>query len=116
MQNIASINLSGRQQGGQVSGPVMVGERGPELFVPNGSGRVINNNQLRNGGGDGDITIIKQTTGRIDNVEKQYTSRGDVLLIIQEQVPQIMAEQQSDTNSQFSKAQVAQTSANRRLT
>jgi hypothetical protein len=30
--------------------PAIVGERGPELFIPSGSGRVIPNDQLRNGG------------------------------------------------------------------
>lgn len=32
--------------GGNISGPSIVGERGPELFVPRGSGTIIPNNQL----------------------------------------------------------------------
>ena len=32
--------------GGSISGPSIVGERGPELFVPRGSGTIIPNNQL----------------------------------------------------------------------
>jgi lambda family phage tail tape measure protein len=47
-----SIHL-GKAEGGSVSGrtPYMVGERGPELFVPNGSGTVIPNRQLGSMGG-----------------------------------------------------------------
>lgn len=45
--------ITGRADGGDVSGgtPYVVGERGPEMFVPNTSGRIIPN------GGAGGITI-----------------------------------------------------------
>lgn len=51
--------------GGTVSAntPYIVGERGAELFVPNGSGRIVPNNQLGNGGG-GNIYI--NVSGAID--------------------------------------------------
>jgi hypothetical protein len=51
--------------GGTVSGnnPYIVGERGPELFVPTGSGRIVPNNQLgANGGGN----IFINVSGAID--------------------------------------------------
>ena len=32
--------------GGTINGPAIVGERGPELFIPSGSGTIIPNNQL----------------------------------------------------------------------
>jgi hypothetical protein len=32
--------------GGDINGPTLVGERGPEIFVPNGSGTVIPNNRI----------------------------------------------------------------------
>lgn len=43
-----SSNLPGRASGGPVSSntPYMVGEVGPELFVPQGAGTIIPNNQL----------------------------------------------------------------------
>lgn len=43
--------IDGRADGGQVnsSTPYIVGERGPELFVPNSSGTIIPNNQLSSG-------------------------------------------------------------------
>ena len=42
----------GRATGGPVSGgtPYMVGEKGPELFVPNTSGTIVPNNKLGGGG------------------------------------------------------------------
>lgn len=44
-----------RQFGGPVSAssPVLVGEKGPEMFVPSTAGRIIPNNQLRDTGGGG---------------------------------------------------------------
>lgn len=41
-------SLTGRAVGGPVSSgtPYMIGEKGPELFVPSGSGTIIPNNQL----------------------------------------------------------------------
>jgi hypothetical protein len=40
--------LTGRASGGPVSSgtPYIVGERGPELFVPNGSGNIVPNNKM----------------------------------------------------------------------
>lgn len=47
------IVLPGKAEGGPVASgsPYIVGERGPELFVPNGSGTIIPNNQLAMAGG-----------------------------------------------------------------
>jgi len=43
------VNMPGRASGGPVTGgrPVLVGEKGPEVFVPHGSGEVIPNHMLR---------------------------------------------------------------------
>lgn len=51
--------------GGTVSAnqPYIVGERGAELFVPNGSGRIVPNNQL---GGNGGGNIFINVSGAID--------------------------------------------------
>jgi hypothetical protein len=53
-----------KQHGGPVSAysPYIVGEAGPELFVPNTSGRIVPNNQLGNGGG-GTIIIHNHSAG-----------------------------------------------------
>jgi hypothetical protein len=50
-----NVHAGNRQHGGPVSAftPYLVGERGPELFVPSTSGQVVANG----GGGGGDITL-----------------------------------------------------------
>lgn len=57
-----------RADGGAVTGntPYMVGERGPELFVPRGSGAIIPNNKLSGVGG---VTHI--TNNYIDAIDVQ---------------------------------------------
>jgi hypothetical protein len=47
-----------RANGGPVSGnsPYIVGERGPELFMPSGSGTIIPNHQMSNMGGTTNVT------------------------------------------------------------
>jgi hypothetical protein len=47
------IKLPGLAEGGPISGPSIVGERGPELFIPNTAGTIIPNNQLNAMGGNG---------------------------------------------------------------
>lgn len=64
----------GRAMGGPVTGrkPYIVGERGPELFVPNGSGKVVPNGEM----GGGSVTVnqtIQISTG------VQQTVRAEVL-------------------------------------
>jgi hypothetical protein len=52
--------IFGRAAGGPVSigsAPYIVGESGPELFVPSGSGTIMNNNRLGMMGGGGDINV-----------------------------------------------------------
>lgn len=49
-----------RAEGGPVSSgmPYIVGEKGPELFVPNGSGSIVPNNRLGSSGGGGSSVNI----------------------------------------------------------
>lgn len=49
------LNIPGFAHGGAISGPAIVGERGPELFIPRGTGTIVPNNKL--GGGFGGITV-----------------------------------------------------------
>jgi len=39
-------NLPERAAGGDISGPTLVGEKGPELFIPNRSGTIIPNHKM----------------------------------------------------------------------
>jgi NADH:ubiquinone oxidoreductase subunit E len=49
--NVIGASGGGRAAGGPVTGgtPYMVGERGPEMFVPGQSGNIVPNNALNNG-------------------------------------------------------------------
>lgn len=61
---ISSQNYSGRAIGGPVMGnkPYLVGERGPELMVPQGAGRVVPNTQL----GTGEPVVINLNIQAVD--------------------------------------------------
>ena len=61
----------GNVQGGQAA---VVGERGPELFVPGQDGRIIPNHQM-GGGGDVTVNIINQGGEKLQ-AEQQQTRRG----------------------------------------
>jgi len=51
---------AGKAIGGPVSGntPYIVGEKGPELFIPSSGGSIVPNNKMGNGGGMGSTTIV----------------------------------------------------------
>jgi tape measure domain-containing protein len=82
--------LAGRAAGGPVTGqqPYMVGERGPELFVPGTGGSVVNNSDLRsamNGGGGGGGSPVL-------NMSFQSTSINGVEYVSRDQLESAMAE------------------------
>ena len=82
---IQNQQISGaRAMGGDVQGgkSYLVGERGAEVITMGGNGHVTPNHKL--GGGDSKITIVNQTTGRIDNVEEKTMPDGERILIIQQ--------------------------------
>jgi hypothetical protein len=57
---IANMFVPGRATGGNVSSgaPYVVGERGPEIFVPAGSGNIIPNSQLKSSSGNRQINLV----------------------------------------------------------
>ena len=52
MKSFSGIDIGARAYGGPVSSsmPYIVGERGPELFVPSSSGRIVPNNMMNKNG------------------------------------------------------------------
>lgn len=74
-----------------------VGERGPEDFVPRTAGTVVPN------GGMAGLTLINQTTGRVDRVVEQSVSPTQRALILQENRAAIIGELY-DPNSKLSQA------------
>jgi len=59
--------------------PYMVGERGPEMFVPNSAGNIINNNQV-NGMGRGQPIVIEQNLNFSTGVSQ--TVRAEIMNLL----------------------------------
>lgn len=92
--NFRPITL--RAFGGSVAGntPYMVGERGPELFIPGGNGTIIPNSNMRGGGGGGSpISISVDARGSNDPA----AVRAQVQQGILEAAPAIIAAAESRT-------------------
>lgn len=104
---------SAREQGGALyAGQAStIAERDkPEVIMPAGASRVRTAEQMRQIMGEGgknngtpQISIINQTTGRIDSVQQEQDDEGRIRLLIREE----MVNQTSDSNSQFTKARRA---------
>lgn len=109
MANVARIRAA-REQGGQLSAgqASTIAERGkPEVIMPAGASRVRTAQQMKeimgqNGGNSGgdNITIVNNTTGRVDSAVTERDDEGRLRIIISETV----ASQLQDNNSPISKA------------
>jgi hypothetical protein len=90
------IKVPGRAVGGPVSSnqPYMVGERGPELFVPRGNGTIIPNHNMKGGAGAGGINITVDARGSSDPA----AVRAQVQQGILEAAPAIIAAAEARTN------------------
>ena len=73
-----AFGIPGFAEGGNVKagGPIMVGEKGPELFVPPSSGRIIPNNQLGKGGSGAAVSSAPITNNYITNNIQALDSRS----------------------------------------
>lgn len=76
--------LGFRAEGGPVQSnkPYIVGEKGPELFIPNGNGSIVPNNKLSSGAASSDVggTVINQTINLSTGV--QQTVRAEVMSLL----------------------------------
>jgi len=61
----ALMGIPQRANGGPIDGPAIVGERGPELFIPSKSGTIIPNNKMAQTMG-GNQTVNNYTINAID--------------------------------------------------
>ena len=77
--NIGKKFIGGRAGGGTVQGrrPIMVGERGPEMFVPNTGGRIVPNGALGGSLRGGSPTIVNQSLNFATGI--QNTVRAEVM-------------------------------------
>jgi hypothetical protein len=74
VQADGTFNGTGLANGGPISGPTLVGERGPELFLPHTSGFIANNQSLNKmgggGGGSVSVTVINNTGKETSTTER----------------------------------------------
>lgn len=108
LANVSKIR-SAREQGGQMNAnqPYLVGERGPEIIMPSNASKASSAAQTRalmNGNGGNansvpNISIVNNTSGRVDNVQTEM-DEDRLRIIINEQV----SNQLQDSNSSISKA------------
>ncbi len=91
---LALMGLGSRAAGGPVSGgqPYVVGERGPELFVPPKSGSIKSNKETANmmGGQKPQVTIVN-----VDSAENTLNAMGseegeNIILNVMQRNPEIM--------------------------
>jgi hypothetical protein len=99
------VPLPGRALGGSVAQnkPYIVGERGPELFVPGKSGTVIPTQNSRGGGGGATINVSVDARGSTDpEAVRQQVERG-----ILEAAPSIVAAAEQRTISTLRRPRLA---------
>lgn len=70
-----------KAKGGPVMGgsPYVVGERGPELFVPGRSGTIVPNNKLGGGGSANVVVNVDATGSRVEGDSQQAKQLGDAI-------------------------------------
>lgn len=95
MGSVFGVKVPGKAIGGSVgkNKPYMVGEQGPELFIPGGSGTIIPNRNLSSGSGGGPINISVDARGASDPA----AVRAQVQQGIMEAAPAIIAAAESRT-------------------
>ena len=71
-----------RASGGSYSAgrPLLVGERGPELLIPNSGGTVLNNMNTKNALGGGGTTVVNQSINFATGINA--TVRNEVLQLL----------------------------------
>jgi lambda family phage tail tape measure protein len=62
---VSMMGLPQRANGGSIDGPAIVGERGPELFIPKQSGTIVPNNKMASAMGNSQ-TVNNYTINAID--------------------------------------------------
>ena len=76
--------ISGRASGGQVTSgqPYIVGERGAELFVPNSSGQIVSNQNLKNMGASAPTVNFNISTVDASGFDELLASRKNLITSI----------------------------------
>ena len=75
------LGLPGFAAGGRppVGRPSIVGEKGPELFVPRQAGTIVPNNQLGGGGSTSVVVNVDASGSSVEGDEEQSRALGNML-------------------------------------
>jgi tape measure domain-containing protein len=81
--NLPSL-LPGRAKGGPVGGgrPYIVGERGPELFVPGRSGSIVPNNKLGSSGSSNVVVNVDASGSKVQGDDTKASQLGSALAAV----------------------------------
>ncbi|HDR1344563.1 TPA: phage tail length tape measure family protein [Pasteurella multocida] len=98
LNQLTSVTLSGaRAMGGPVGGgrAYLVGEKGPEIFVPGASGQITSNENLNKalGGGSSKTVVINQTNNFGSEGASDQELAGMIAKLTKEQVYSVLAEE-----------------------
>ncbi|HDR1061718.1 TPA: phage tail length tape measure family protein [Pasteurella multocida] len=98
LNQLTSVTLSGaRAMGGPVGGgrAYLVGEKGPEIFVPGASGQITSNENLNKalGGGSSKTVVINQTNNFGSEGANDQKLAGMIAKLTKEQVYNVLAEE-----------------------
>ncbi|MDY0440571.1 hypothetical protein NMU69_11120, partial [Pasteurella multocida] len=98
LNQLTSVTLSGaRAMGGPVGGgrAYLVGEKGPEIFVPGASGQITSNENLNKalGGGSSKTVVINQTNNFGSEGANDQELAGMIAKLTKEQVYSVLAEE-----------------------
>lgn len=83
-----------------VNRPSVVGERGPELFVPRASGTIIPNHALGGGGGNVNVIVNNNAQASVSTTQQANGNGFDIMV----QIDQLNADLLSRPNSRTSQA------------
>lgn len=98
LNQLTSVTLSGaRAMGGPVGGgrAYLVGEKGPEIFVPGASGQITSNENLNKalGGGSSKTVVINQTNNFGSEGANDQKLAGMIAKLTKQQVYNVLAEE-----------------------
>ncbi len=98
LNQLTSVTLSGaRAMGGPVGGgrAYLVGEKGPEIFVPGASGQITSNENLNKalGGGSNKTVVINQTNNFGSEGANDQKLAGMIAKLTKQQVYNVLAEE-----------------------
>jgi len=108
VSTIASTNIQGMAHDGIDSVPqtgTWLLQKGERVTTAATSAKL--DRTLSNMGSGGDVTIVNQTTGRVDNVEKQTMDDGRLVIIIQEVMNAELNNPNSRTNKTLTRTRQA---------